>query len=197
MKLDKKYTQIQLAKRKDKPIIKDIILKSFTHDSGFNWMLEATNNPKKLSVLIDYLIDEIFNKGFIYINNDHSGVSLWATQQKENFSFNLIKRTCMLVLNLKLSTSLRLLKFQTLTHKQFPKNSDYFYLINLAVLPKQRKKGYASELIQPILDFSQTHNTSVFLETSNQQNVKFYQNKGFSLTKTLHLGSATFYFMKT
>jgi len=197
MEPNKTYPNIKLASRKDKAIIHKIIIDSFSHDEGFKWMLKATKNPKKLEALIDYIIDESFNKGFIYINDDHCGISIWQTQKKEPFSINIITRSLKLLVSLKLVTLLRLIRFESLSHKQFPATGEFVYLMNLAVLPNNRGKGYASELMNPILDHYKSQNISAFLETSNFDNISLYKKKGFNLDKTVHFDSASFYFMST
>ena len=197
MEPNKNHPNIKLATRKDKAIIHNIIKCSFIDYEGFKWLLESTKNPKKLDVLIDYLIDEIFNKGFIYINHDQSGVSMWATQKKETLSINLVRRTLMMAVNFSLPTLFRLLKFQHITHKQLPSKGDYYYLISLAVMPDSQGKGVASQLINPILVQCNTQDVSTYLETSYTNNVEIYKKKGFNLTKTKHFSSVSFYFMKT
>ncbi|MCJ8312317.1 MAG: GNAT family N-acetyltransferase [Saccharospirillaceae bacterium] len=122
---------------------------------------------------------------------------MWATHKKERLSINLIKRTIMLILNFKLPTLIRLLKLQSIIHKQLPAKGEYFYLNMLAVLPDKRGQGVASELINPILEICQTNNVSTYLETSNINNIELYKKKGFSISKTINFNSVSFYFMKT
>ena len=187
---------LRLATKDDKQVIINIITKAFVYDAGLHWMLEDTQREDKFTILMDYLVDEILNRGFIYITKDAQGVALWATEKKEGLSFNLIKRSLNLALKLQFSTIIRLLTFQKVSHKQLPQKEKFLYLVNLAVHPDARGKGIATTLLNPLLEQCETQNIPVYLETSNVTNVDIYNHKGFSLTKSCNFGSVDFYFMK-
>jgi len=189
------FADLKLATRHDKPIILDIILKAFVKDPGLLWMLEMSKNPKKLQVVTEFLIDEVFNTGFIYLAKDNSGVALWSTNKKERFSYHFIKRNIRVLFSLRFSTVLRLLKFQNFTHSQFPSNHEYIYLANIAVLPEAQGQGIASKLMNPILEKYSNEQIPIYLETANTNNVNIYKRKGFCITEIKNFGDVIFYYM--
>lgn len=196
MKRDKNISGLKLATIKDKPTILKIVTSSFGKDPGIQWMLASSKNPYKLNILMEYLVDEIMHKGFIYLTENNLGAALWSTEKIEKLSLNFIKRNFMMLFKLRISTIIRILKFQKISHKQLPHKSPYVYLVNLAVLPEARGKGLASKLMNPIIEHCTKENISIYLETSNPTNVDIYSKKGFSLINKINFGLINFFYMK-
>ncbi len=159
-------------------------------------MLEATQNPQKMDLLISFLVDETFKKGFIYLTHDHTGVALWSTSHKEKLSLNLVQRYLKLMFSLSPKTLWRLLKFERITYQQMAASQDYLYLANIAVLPEAQGKGKGSLLLNPVLDYCAKNELPVFLETANHHNVALYKRKGFTINEVVDYKALQFYCMQ-
>lgn len=194
--MKKEFPYLRLAERKDKHIIMSIITKSFISDPGLKWMLELSKNKKKLSVVLDFLVEETFNKGHIYITTDNMGVAMWHTEKKEKISLDFLKRNCRMLFKLNIQSIIRLIKFQNITHNKFPKSQSYCYLANIAVLPEAQGKGVASKLLNPVITECKNNNIPIFLETANTNNVQIYERKGFVISDIVKLNSICFYYME-
>ncbi|MHA2425287.1 MAG: GNAT family N-acetyltransferase [Candidatus Thorarchaeota archaeon] len=57
----------------------------------------------------------------------------------------------------------------------------YYHLVLLGVRPSSQGKGYASGLIRPILKRADFEGTGAYVETTNPDNVPFYEHFGFEL----------------
>jgi GNAT superfamily N-acetyltransferase len=66
----------------------------------------------------------------------------------------------------------------------------------IGVLPKAQGKGYASRLLNPILNKMSRVSIPVYLETANVNNVGIYQNKGFKTYNTWFKNGLELYYMK-
>ena len=61
--------------------------------------------------------------------------------------------------------------------------TDHWYLQTLGVDPQYQGKGYGTILVKYMLDKIDKNPLPVFLETSNQRNVRFYEKLGFKVMK--------------
>jgi GNAT superfamily N-acetyltransferase len=59
--------------------------------------------------------------------------------------------------------------------------SPHKYLALLAVEPSQQGKGFASQLLKPILEKLDRQRLPCYLETQNLKNVNMYRHFGFDL----------------
>ena len=63
-------------------------------------------------------------------------------------------------------------------HKQYA-SEPHYYLDNLAVLPGAQGKGFASELLRPILATAEEQKVMVYTDTVTRSNVGLYEHFGF------------------
>jgi GNAT superfamily N-acetyltransferase len=189
-------SEIRLAERNDKATAVKILTKSFKYDPHIRWLLEKTSHRDKLEIIINYVVDETFGKGAIYLTNDNLGVALWHSAKKEKFTFEYIKRNLLFLFKLGISTVYRNLKSLKISHAHFPRKQGFCYLYLIGVLPEGQGKGLASKLMNPVLDHCRGNQIPVFLETANPKNVEIYQKKGFHLIDRFRTTSTLIHFMK-
>ncbi|MFA6304073.1 MAG: GNAT family N-acetyltransferase [Legionella sp.] len=60
------------------------------------------------------------------------------------------------------------------------KDENYISLIHIEVLEKERKKGYATKMIQHVAEYARAHNKGIWIN-ANHDNDKFYTNTVKSL----------------
>ncbi|MGB3138849.1 MAG: N-acetyltransferase [Nodosilinea sp.] len=71
-------------------------------------------------------------------------------------------------------------------HLHYP----HWYLSFLGVDPKHRSQGHGSELLSIVLDQCDRRGLPAYLESSNPENVPFYQRHGFEVIGTIQAGSS-------
>jgi ribosomal protein S18 acetylase RimI-like enzyme len=183
------------ATLKDKPIVKRILLASFKNDPNTTWYLEESNNQFKLDILIDYVIDETFNKGEIYLSDDNNATALWDFEKKEKLSINYIYRNLSFLWKVGLKSVIRILKTEGLVHKYFEKYNQYCHLYLIGVMPEAQGQGIASMLMNPIIDSLKQKSIPILLETASLKNIEIYKKKGFNVYETLTHGGHNLYLM--
>ena len=183
------------ASLEDKSIVVNILSKSFINDPHMNWLLEESKNKNKLKIIMGYVFEESVARGTVYINDDNTAAVLWNSEKKEAISFQYIYRNLSFLFRVGIRVTIRCLKTDKLIYDQYPKNSKYCQLYLIGVLPEEQGKGLASALMNPMIEDMRKKNISMHLETANPKNVKIYKKKGFTIFKTLQLGSNTLYLM--
>jgi ribosomal protein S18 acetylase RimI-like enzyme len=187
---------LRLATKNDKQTIKKVMAESFKYDPCIMWLTEQTSRKDKVEVIVDYMIDETFEDGSIYITQDNSAIALWKTEKKEKITWGFIKRNLSFLFKMGIRCVVRNLKNKANIERHFPKNQKFCYLYAIGVMPESQGKGLASKLMNPVIEASKKLNLPLFLETANIKNVKIYQKKGFVITDTLSHNLTTISYMK-
>ncbi|MFA6581525.1 MAG: GNAT family N-acetyltransferase [Paludibacter sp.] len=173
------------AKFEDKNVVVDILTKSFKDDPHINFLLEKSKNKNKLRIIMEYVFEESFNKGEIYLNEDNTAVALWNTSKKEKFNWKYIYRNISFLFNIGLESTLRILKMDKLVYKFHPKTGQYAHLYSIGVLPESQGKGYAKKLINFMVDKMSKTKAALYLETANSTNIGIYNKIGFHVFNTI------------
>ena len=196
MDIQIRNSEIRMADRNDKPTVVKILTEAFKHDPHITWLLEKTKHKNKLEIIINYVVDETYNKGIIYLTSDNLGVALWHSEKKEKFTFEYVKRNLSFLFKLGIRTVIRNLKSVKISHNHFPLKHPYCYLYLIGVLPEGQGMGLASKLINPVLENCKLNYIPVFLETANPRNVEIYKKKGFASIDCFNTNSTSIYFMQ-
>ena len=191
-----KNGELILASMKDKQLIVNILTESFQHDPCLNWLVEKVTNKNKLNVIVNYVVDETLCNGDVYFTKDKNAVVLWKNENQEKFSFQFIKRNLSFLFQMGIKSVIKNLKMGNVSHKHFPKSSQYYYLYMIGVLNDAQGKGLASKLMNPILEKSRLKNVPVFLETANPMNVDIYKKKGFGIIDTFKEQNILIHYMR-
>jgi GNAT superfamily N-acetyltransferase len=166
-------------------LIKNILLVSFKNDPHVNFLLEESKNARKLHILMDYVVDQTFRRGEIYLSDDNNGVALWDFESNEKMSLHYIWRNLAFLIRIGIKSVIRIVKSEAHIHKNFRKYPRYCHLYMIGVLPEAQGKGLASTLMNPMLLWMKEKSIPVFLETANPRNVGIYKKKGFRIFETL------------
>ena len=173
------------AKFEDKNVVVDILTKSFINDPHINFLLEKSKNKNKLSIIMEYVFEESFYKGEIYLNEDNTAVALWNTSTKEKLSWRYIYRNLSFLLRVGFDSTCRILKMDKLVHKHHPRTGQFAHLYTIGVLPESQGKGYAKQLINFMIEKMSSTKSTLYLETANSTNIGIYNKIGFHVFHTI------------
>jgi GNAT superfamily N-acetyltransferase len=70
------------------------------------------------------------------------------------------------------------------THEQIMNGRPHYYLWGLVADPGRQRKGVGSALMEPLIAKSDAERMPIYLETHEENNVAYYQRKGFNLVRT-------------
>jgi GNAT superfamily N-acetyltransferase len=189
-------TNLRMASRKDRKIVQKVRAESFKNDPCILWLTEQAKRKDKVEVIVDYMIDETFEDGTIFITKDNSAVALWKTGKKEKFTWRFIKRNLSFLFKMGISCVVRNLKNKADIVRHFPRKEKYCYLYSIGVVPASQGNGLASMLMNPVIDFCKGLNVPLLLETANTRNVEIYKKKGFVITDASNHDSTTIFYMR-
>lgn len=191
-----KTDELLKATRNDEDVVVNIMCESFQDDPHMKWMLGKSRNPDKLCAIMKYVFRKTMNIGDVYLSQDKTAVALWKSGKKEIFTIEYIKRNIGFLLKVGARTVIRILINESFTAKQYPKNKPFYHLYLIGVLPQSQGKGYASKLMNPVLNNMRRKAIPVYLETANSTNVQIYRKKGFEIYNTWFSKGFELYYMK-
>jgi ribosomal protein S18 acetylase RimI-like enzyme len=111
------------------------------------------------------------------------GVAFWRAPHQKEISINLKSLSIFLPLLFSYYPigyfRARPLNQQTDALHQLHAIQPHYYLENIGVLPAEQGKGFASQLMRPILERADAEHVIVYTDTSTRSNVSFYEHFGF------------------
>ncbi|MDP1920890.1 MAG: GNAT family N-acetyltransferase [Myxococcales bacterium] len=164
-----------------------VLGRAFAKDPGFRWALpDDEKRATQLSWLAERLlrIATLLNGHVDALDEQPSAVALWVPVEKPwEEPLRMLFRAGLFAAPFTLGlTAVRRLTVMaapmTLMHRAFaPIPHDY--LMQLAVEPREQGRGLGSALLKEGLERSERAGRAVWLETTNQRNVAFYERHGF------------------
>ncbi|WP_053406450.1 N-acetyltransferase [Persicobacter sp. CCB-QB2] len=188
--------KIKKAEAKDKNTVVNILTTSFARDAHIQWLLEKSDYEQKVPLLMAYLFEEAIRSGVVYLTEDETAAAIWKGGKKMPFSWKWLGVNLEMLLKLGLPTIIRNLQTVKFTSKHLAEAEQYYNLYSLGVLPESRGKGYASLLMDAVLEKKQKEGVPVYLETASLRNVSIYEKKGFVTYSEYKKGNHILYHMK-
>lgn len=180
----------------DKNLIKDILCMSFDDNLSVNYIAKQDNlRTKRIESLMDYSFETCYKFGNVYLSDDQNACALvlYPDQKKTTISSTFLD--IQLLLNcIGLENIGKAMKRESSIKKIQPKTPMY-YLWFIGVNPKAQGSGIGSELMEEIIQDSQSKLLPIYLETSTFRNLPWYRKFGFNIYNELEL-SYKLYFLK-
>lgn len=193
---NRKDIELKRATIKDESVVVNILCESFKSDPLISWMLEKSKNPAKLKVMMTYLFRQSLKIGKVFLTEDETATAMWRCEKKDIINMEFILRNVDFLIKIGFRSVFRIISSENFTYKQYPKQKRYCHLLMIAVLPESRGKGYASVLMNPVLNDMESKSRPVYLETANIKNISIYAKKGFSIYNIWRKYGVKLYYLK-
>ncbi|HBN04516.1 MAG TPA: N-acetyltransferase [Bacteroidales bacterium] len=184
------------ANNEDKPLVIDILTQSFESNQSVNYVVKQDGKRiNRIRALMDYSFEVCKLFGEVFISDDKKACALIMYPEKKK---STLKSTmldikliiqCVGVRNIK-----KTLNREALIKKIQPREL-MTYLWFIGVKPEDQNKGFGSNMLQSIIDYSVQSNRPIYLETSTVRNLPWYKRFGFEIYNEQDL-SYRLYFLK-
>ena len=180
------------AKRADKPRIVEVLCEAFPNDPQTNYILGSDGNrATKLKRLMAYAFEYGMVNGNVEISDDGNAAAIWKNRHSGKMSVHLLVESILFLLTYGPSGLQRISAMEKRIAAFYPDNVGFHYLWILGTDPHQQGKGYGSAILSKAIREQELNQIPLYLETSSEANVKYYERKGFSLYHSIVLDSAT------
>ena len=164
--------------------------RAFYDDAAMKWFLPDDN--KRLGQLTD-LYTAILRKTRkidfyeVYTTDDHAGLAIWAPPGKwEPPTKVMLPLIPKMLRILGLGGASRFMRAMTALKKAHPEEP-HWYLAGLGTDPPKQRTGVGKALTASVLARCDRDRLPAYLETQKAENVPYYQQFGFRVTKEIDL----------
>ena len=180
------------AQRADKARIVKVLCESFRNDPQTEYIIGCTENSAiKLEQLMAYAFEYGLVNGTVDVSDDGNAAAIWKNRHSGKMSVHLLVESILFLLAFGFSGLKRISAMEKRIAAYYPDNVSFNYLWILGTDPQQQGKGYGSAILAKAIREQQLNGIPLYLETSSEANVKYYQRKGFSLYHSIVLDSTT------
>ena len=182
------------AEAVDKTTVITILSYSFKDNQSVNYVVRNDKNSfERIKALMDYSFELCSMFGEVWLSDDKKACALILFPHDKRTNAKSIWLNIKLIFQaIGIFGISKTLKREAQIHKIQPKEQ-MAYLWFIGVEPESQKNGIGSKLLlQLILRFT-VLNLPLYLETSTQKNVPWYQSFGFVIYDQLNLGYSLFF----
>lgn len=167
-----------LAKPGRRQKIIDSLVLAFSNDPIVRWMYPSAQ--QYLSHFPDFLTafgKNAFDAQTVYHADNYAGAAFWFPPHVEPDT-DLMMETIQRTISPKLQAEMFILLEQM---SDIHPTQPHWYLGVLGVDPVRQNQGHGSKLLQGVLDLCDRFELPAYLESSNPQNIAFYEKHGFKV----------------
>ncbi|MBS1681603.1 MAG: hypothetical protein OJF59_001846 [Cytophagales bacterium] len=171
-----------------KSLVVDILVKSFDDNKSVNYVVKQDRNREaRIRGLMDYSYNICNTFGDVWISDDAQACALVLHPDKKRSTFTSILWDAKLALNvIGLNRVARVLGRESKIKSFHPKKR-FSYLWFIGVSPQFQNAGKGSQLLNEIIKDSSAEGRPIYLETSVDRNIQWYQKHGFEIFQSLDL----------
>ena len=183
---------IIIAQRKDKTRIIEILCQSFQNDPQIDYILGSNGNKnKKLMRLMAYSFEFGLANGKVEISEDKNSVAIWKASNSKNMTINLFYESMLFFFTFGRSGITRISAMEKKIAAFYPDKTIFNYFWILGTIPNEQGKGYGTAILSKAINKFEQDKVPLYLETSTDSNLKYYQRKRFELYHRMILDSET------
>lgn len=185
------------AKMSDKKWITEQLVSSFSDNPSVNYIISGDRRrPQRITALMDYSFELCMRFGEVWLSDDRRGCALVLFPQNKRTSPRSILLDLKLIFRaVKLRGIGKVLRREGLVSGKRTKQA-MAYLWFIGVDPLYQHAGLGSVLLAELLKRSENLGLPVYLETSVEANLPWYQRFGFKVYDELDLGYRLFFLVK-
>jgi GNAT superfamily N-acetyltransferase len=167
------------------PVLKTVAA-AFASDPGWDFIL-AAEYERLVEHFVGALFDVRIRTDHVWVTSDLASVAMWDAPDKSGFDRDYAERIWegYRAIAGRLATQ-RLSSYNEAVAAVAP-SEPHWYLGVLATIPVRQRRGLATAVLTPVLDEADRCETSCCLETSTEQNRRFYERRGFTRATDVQL----------
>lgn len=183
------------ATQNDREKVVTILLEAFKKNKSVNYI--AGKEEDKIRYLMEYSFENCMDAGEVFISDDGNACAMIQFQDRKKFSLRSAYLDIQLILKtIGISNIPKALARESFIKKHYPKEP-FTYLWFVGVIPERQRNGFGSEILKYVMDYSKSLNRPVYLETSTESNLPWYQKYGLDIYTVSDRFGFPFYFLKT
>ncbi len=178
-------------------LVRDIITEAFDKNGSVNYVVKQDSKRiGRIGSLVDYSYNICDRFGDIVVNEDQTAASLISLPHiKKDFLFSLRQDFALIRKSIGVARLSTVLKREKAIKKYHP-TTPFCHLWYIGVARNYQNKGIGTQLLQTIIKKYDRLALPIYLETSMEDNVPWYQKNGFEVFNELNDFGFTIYMMR-
>ena len=171
------------ADKTHKERVIEILSECFEKNKSVNWIVKQDSKRKeRIKDLMNYSFEACIETGQIYITEDLTGAIICSNSDDKLPILEEAYLTFQFVVKVTgiegIGKTLRREKYINSFH---PKDEEFIYIWFIGLKKSEQGRGVGSAMLQEVINQSNNEKKAIYLETSNEQNLKFYKKHGFEV----------------
>lgn len=188
---------MQKANYNDKPLVIEILAKSFNSNSSVNYIIKQdSKKEKRIRALMDYSFEVCSAFGDVFLSDDKKACALIVYPDNKKATLKSILLDIKLIFQAvgfdNISKTLKREKLIATIQPKVPMT----YLWFIGVDPLAQGQGIGSKLLQEIINYSNSNKRPIYLETSTVKNLPWYEKFGFEVYNEQELTYHLYFFKR-
>ena len=180
----------------DKSYIIDLLAAAFAENKSVNYIIRKDKSKsRRLRALMDYSFEVCRLFGAVYLSEDRNACALILFPDQRRSTFAAIWLDIKLILTAIGVCGIKKALKREAAIKSLQPKVPMSYLWFIGVAPAAQHEGTGTALLKEIIAEATAMNRPVYVETSTERNLPWYQAMGFEIYNQLNLGY-TLYFLK-
>ncbi|ASZ09591.1 GNAT family N-acetyltransferase [Chitinophaga pendula] len=185
------------AEYNDKNLVVDILTKSFDANQSVNYIIKQDQKRvARIRSLMDYSFEMCSAFGDVFLSDDNKACALIVYPDKKKSTPKSTLLDLKLILQaVGIGNISKTLKREKMINSIQPK-IPMSYLWFIGVDPTAQGRRIGSALLQEIIDYSNSNNRPIYLETSTVKNLPWYEKFGFEVYNEQDLTYHLYFFKR-
>lgn len=176
------------ADENQKSLVVDILSRSFDDNKSVNYVVKQdSERQSRIKGLMEYSFNVCNAFGEVWLSDDNEACALVLLPDKKRTTLNSILWDAKLALSVIGLNRIGSVLGRESKINSFHPREPFTYLWFIGVKPGLQNKGKGSALLEEIIEASNDQGRPIYLETSVDRNLPWYQKHGFEIFTTLSL----------
>ena len=174
------------ADKTHKAKVIEILSECFESNKSVNLIVKQdAKKQDRISHLMNYAFDACIEAGQVYLNQNLTAAIICSTSADKLPILEEAYLTAKLVRQVTgISGIGRAMRRERYVNGFHPKDEEFMYIWFIGVKASERVRGAGSEILKQVINESNEQKIPIYLETSTERNLTFYEKHGF---KTYHI----------
>jgi hypothetical protein len=186
------------ATMKEKAAVVSLLSHAFEGNKSVNYIVRQDNKRSaRLRALMEYSFLTCLDFGKVFLSEDGRCCALVLFPDRKRTSFRPLWRDIKLIFSVTgVCSVFKVLRRESLIKKQYPAGLKMYYIWFIGCDPAFQGRGLGTTMLCLLLSDAQRMNRPVYLETSTERNIPWYQRAGLEIYSTLDFGYPLYCFRK-
>lgn len=161
----------------------DILYECFEKNKSVNWIVKQDSKKKeRIRDLMDYFFEACIEIGEIYLTENLTGVIIFSNSDDKLPILEEAYLTVRLILKVTGIVGIgKALQREKYINRFHPQDEEFIYIWFLGLKKTEQGRGVGSKMVQEVINRSNNEQLPIYLETSTEENLKFYKKHGFEV----------------